>query len=116
MKYRLIIEEFGGMELFQEVLFTIAKIADKYDAGIAEIATQYILQKPCVGGVIIGARDTNHLEKIKNLCFLTLDSEDIEEIHAVIGKARGPAGPVYSLERDREGRHGEIMKYNINKQ
>ncbi len=116
VKYRLIIEEFGGMELFQEVLSTIAKIADKYDVGIAEIATQYILQKPCVGGVIIGARNTDHLEKIKNLCFLTLDSEDIEEIHAVIGKARGPAGPVYSLERDREGRHGEIMKYNINKQ
>jgi len=116
VKYRLSIEEFEGMELFQEVLSTIAKIADKYDVGIAEIATQYILQKPCVGGVIIGARNTDHLEKIKNLCFLTLDSEDIEEIHAVIGKARGPAGPVYGLERDHEGRHGEIMKYNLNKQ
>jgi aryl-alcohol dehydrogenase-like predicted oxidoreductase len=116
VKYRLIIEEFGGMELFQEVLHALAKIADKYDVGIAEIATQYILQKPYVGGVIIGARNTNHLGNIKKLRFFTLDSEDIEKIHAVIGKARGPAGPVYGLERDHEGRHGEIMKYNLNKQ
>jgi len=115
VKYGLIIEEFGGMELFQEVLQTLAKIAGKYDVGIAEIATQYILQKPCVGGVILGARNTNHLENIKNLCFLTLDSEDIEKIHAVIGKARGPAGPVYGLERDRDGKHGGIMKYNLNR-
>jgi len=104
------------MKLFQEVLHTSVKIAAKYDVGIAEMATQYILQKPYVGAVIIGARNTDHLEKIKNLCFFSLDSEDIEEIHAVIGKARGPAGPVYGLERDRDGRHGEIMKYNLNKQ
>ncbi|UCE40419.1 MAG: aldo/keto reductase [Candidatus Aminicenantes bacterium] len=116
VKYRLIIEEFGGVELFQEVLHALAKIACKYNVGIAEIATQYILQRPFVGGVIIGARSTDHLAKINNLRFFVLDSEDIEEIHAVTGKARSPKGPVYSLERDRKGRHGRIMKYNLNKQ
>ena len=26
----------------------------------------------------------------------------------------GPKGPVYGLEGDRTGRHGRIMKYNLN--
>lgn len=27
---------------------------------------------------------------------------------------QGPLGPVYELERDREGRHGRIMRHNLN--
>jgi hypothetical protein len=27
----------------------------------------------------------------------------------------GPQGDTYALERDRTGRHGRIMKYNLNK-
>jgi aryl-alcohol dehydrogenase-like predicted oxidoreductase len=116
VKYSLIIEEFGGMNSFQEVLRALAKIAEKYGVGIAEIATQYILQKPHVAGVIIGARNKDHLGKIKSLRSFSLDREDIAEISAVTGKAVGPAGRVYGLERDREGKHGKIMKYNLNKQ
>ena len=41
-----------------------------------------------------------------------LDDEDRELIEDVL--APGPAGPVYGLERDRSGRHGRIMKYNLN--
>ncbi|MFT5196315.1 MAG: hypothetical protein ACI85U_003347, partial [Candidatus Promineifilaceae bacterium] len=26
----------------------------------------------------------------------------------------GPHGPVYALERDKDGTHGRIMKYNLN--
>lgn len=115
VKYRLIIEEYGGWELFQEILLSLSRIAGKYDVGIAEVATQFILQKPCVGGVIIGVRNTNHLEKIKKLRFFALDKGDIKEIQDVIERGDGPAGPVYGLERDREGRHGRIMKYNLNK-
>ena len=43
---------------------------------------------------------------------LGLDDEDRELIERVL--APGPAGPVYGLERDRSGRHGRIMKYNLN--
>lgn len=115
VKYRLIIGEFGGLDLFRPLLYTLAEIAEKYDVGIAEIATQYILQKPGVAAVILGARNADHLEKIKSLRSFTLTGEDIEAIHAVTDKARGPAGPVYGLERDREGKHGRIMNYNLNK-
>ena len=45
---------------------------------------------------------------------LSLSEADLSSIEAVLSSARGPAGPVYGLERDREGSHGEIMKYNLN--
>jgi hypothetical protein len=43
-----------------------------------------------------------------------LDDADRARIGAVIAEAKGPAGPVYGLEGDRSGRHGRIMKYNLN--
>lgn len=114
-KYRLIIEEFGGFDLFQRLLAALKQIADKYSVGIADVAARYILQKPSVAGIIIGARNTRHLEKIKKLSSFKLDAEDLQKIRLVVDKARGPQGPVFGLERDRTSPHGEIMKYNLNK-
>ena len=37
------------------------------------------------------------------------------EIEAILCEANPLEGDVYTLERDREGRHGSIMKYNLNK-
>ena len=116
VKYQLIIEEFGGMARYQKALGVLKKIADKHGTGIAEIAVQYILQKPCVAGAVIGARNVDHLESLEKLRVLRLDDEDLREIQVITSQAPGPAGPVYSLERDRTGKHGRIMKYNLNKQ
>ena len=43
-----------------------------------------------------------------------LDDADREEIESVARLRQGPWGDVYALERDRSGRHGSIMKYNLN--
>ena len=40
---------------------------------------------------------------------------DRAEIGAVLAGRKGPAGDTFALERDREGRHGRIMKYNLSK-
>jgi len=114
-KYRLIIEEFGGYDLFQEALQVMRTIADKNDVGIAEIASRYILQKPKVGAVIIGARNLNHLKSLQKLNSFSLDKEDIAGLFAIVSKSQGPKGPVFDLERDKKGKHGSIMKYNLNK-
>jgi aryl-alcohol dehydrogenase-like predicted oxidoreductase len=115
IKYRLIIEEFGGFDLFQRLLAALKQIAGKYSVGIAEVAARYILQKSFVAGVIIGARNTRYLEKIKKLGSFKLEAEDLQKIRSVVDKANGPQGPIFGLERDRTGPHGEIMKYNLNK-
>lgn len=113
-KYRLIIEEFGSYELFQELLRVLRTIADKHQVGIAEVACNFILQRPMVAGIIVGARNRSHLESFKKLESFTLDTDDLERMAQILSKGQGPHGPFYALERDKKGKHGSIMKYNLN--
>lgn len=115
IKYRLIIDEFGGFDLFQDLLSVLRQVADRHSMGIADIAIQYVLQKPMVAGVIVGARNSSHLSELLKLDTFHLDSRDLKQIANVLSRARGPFGPVFGLERDREGPHGRIMKYNLNR-
>ena len=89
-------------------------IASQYEVGIAEVACKYILQKRMVGGVIVGARNRNHLASLQKLDIFTLDSKDLNKIEAIVAQSKGPNGPFYELERDKTGKHGSIMKYNLN--
>ena len=45
---------------------------------------------------------------------LDLTSDELASINIVVCGAHGPHGDVYSLERVKNGRHGNIMKYNLN--
>jgi hypothetical protein len=45
---------------------------------------------------------------------LRLEAEDYALIEAVADRRRGPEGDTYALERDREGRHGSLMRYDLN--
>jgi aryl-alcohol dehydrogenase-like predicted oxidoreductase len=113
-KYRLIIEEFGTYELFQETLAVLRNIADKHKVNIAEVACRYILQKPMVAGCIVGARNRRHLDGLSVLDRFHLDDDDLMKIEKMTGQGKGPNGPFYELERDKTGKHGSIMKYNLN--
>lgn len=113
-KYRLIIDEFGGYDQFQQCLQTLRRIADKYEVGVAEVAMKYILDKEMVGAIIVGARNANHLRRFDLLNRFELDKTDRVEIAKHVDSAKGPNGPFYALERDKEGKHGRIMKYNLN--
>ncbi len=55
-KYKRMIDRWGGWQLFQKLLSTLHTVAQKHGASIANVATRYILEKPAVAGVIIGAR------------------------------------------------------------
>jgi len=113
-KYRLIIEEAGGWALFQSLLETLAAIGRRHGVGIASVASRWVLERPRVAGVIIGARDTRHLHRYAELFSFCLGEQDLREIDAVRGEMTIPPGDVFDLERDRLGRHGRIMKYNLN--
>jgi len=115
-KYKLIIDEFGSYPDFQVVLQVLRELADKYRVGIAEIASKYILQKPMVGGVIIGVRNIDHLKHMQKITDFNLNKSDLEMIQGVIGHAKGPNGSVYELERDKAGKHAAIMRYDLNEQ
>jgi len=114
IKYRLIIEEFGGWDLFQGLLAALREVADRHGCDIATAASAAILNKPGVAAVIVGARDRAHLDANLRICSLALTAEDVARIDRVLANAKELPGEVYELERDRTGRHGAIMKYNLN--
>jgi aryl-alcohol dehydrogenase-like predicted oxidoreductase len=111
-KYKLIIDDFGGWELFQALLQTLRRIADRHGSDIATVASAAILTRPQVAAVIVGARNRSHLARNVAISALTLTPQDHAEIAAIKGQT--PEGDTYTLERDRHGRHGSIMKYNLN--
>jgi aryl-alcohol dehydrogenase-like predicted oxidoreductase len=113
-KYKLIIDDFGGWELFQTLLRTLKVIADRHETDIATIASRAVLDRPGVAAVIVGARNRAHLDSNLRVGSLQLNEGDHAEIAAVLAQRRGPDGDTYTLERDRNGRHGSIMKYNLN--
>ena len=115
-KYRLIIEEFGSYELFQQLLGVLRAIADKHEVNISEVACRYILDKSMVAGIIVGARNSRHLQSLMTLDSFDLDDTDKADIDNIIRQAHGPSGAFYDLERDKTGKHGAIMKYNLNKE
>jgi aryl-alcohol dehydrogenase-like predicted oxidoreductase len=113
-KYKLIIDDFGGWPLFQQLLRALQAIAQRHEVDIATVASRYVLDRPQVAGVIVGARDRTHLAANLHIGALRLTNRDQTEIAAVLARRRGLAGDVFALERDRTGRHGSIMKYNLN--
>jgi len=113
VKYRLIIDEFGGWDLFQELMRVLASVARKHSVPLAAVASRWVLDQPQVGAVIIGARTAARLNETMTVFDLRLDGDDRAAIDDVLRRRRGPDGPVYGLESDRGGRHGRIMKYNL---
>jgi aryl-alcohol dehydrogenase-like predicted oxidoreductase len=112
-KYRLIIDEFGGWPLFQELLAALRRVADRHGLDVATVASSAVLMRPGVAAVIVGATSRAHLAANTGVAGLRLTSADHAEIAAITARRRGPKGEVYELERDRGGPHGSIMKYNL---
>lgn len=114
-KYKLVIDDFGGWDLFQALLERLRAIGARHGAGIAAVATRWVLDRPQVAGAIVGARYAEHLPETLKVFDLALDEEDRAAIGAVLAERGGPEGDTFTLERDRTGRHGRIMKYDLNK-
>jgi aryl-alcohol dehydrogenase-like predicted oxidoreductase len=114
-KYKLVIDEFGGWDLFQRLLGTLHAIAGRHRTAIATVASAAVLEWPAVAAVIVGARNRAHLPANLAISDLALTVEDRAQIQAVLAEARELEGDVFALERDSAGRHGRIMKYNLNK-
>ena len=88
-KYKNIIDAWGGWQLFQELLSVLNSIAKKHNCSIANIATRFVLDKPQVAGVIIGARlgIAEHREDNAKVFDVKLDSQDISLIDSITAKS-----------------------------
>ncbi len=112
VKYKLMIDAFGGWEKFQELLRVLDRVAAKHHCDISSVASAYILARPQVAGVIVGARNSSHIEENTRVMQLELDEEDSVSIETFLAENPGPTGDVYGLERN-DPTHANIMhKHN----
>ena len=88
-KYKRMIDTWGGWNLFQKLLLTLNDVAKKHNVSIANVATNYILAKPTVAGVIIGVRlgIVDHLGENANVFTFNLDNSDRDYIDAICEKS-----------------------------
>jgi aryl-alcohol dehydrogenase-like predicted oxidoreductase len=115
-KYLLVVEEFGGWPLFQSLLAALREVARKREVDVASVAMRWVLDRPSVAAVIVGARNASHLARNRAVLDLRLEAEDYALIEAVADRRKGPAGDTYGLEREKGGRHAAIMGYDLNEQ
>jgi hypothetical protein len=79
------------------------------------VASRAVLERPGVAAVIVGARNREPAAQPGHPG-LALSADDFALINAVLARANPVPGDVYALERDRSGKHGSVMKYNLNKE
>jgi aryl-alcohol dehydrogenase-like predicted oxidoreductase len=104
--YSKTVERFGDWKLFRELLETINDIAKDIresgrckDVTISNIAQRYILDTKSVAAVLVGVRNTNHIDdNIRTHSFRLTDGE-IEAIRSIVAKRSGPKGDVWDIER-----------------
>ena len=89
-KYKQMIDAWGGWGLFQQLLSTLRAVADGHSASIANVAVRYILDRPAVAGVIVGARlgVAEHIADNARVFQVQLDAEDVQAIEGVLAESR----------------------------
>lgn len=114
VKYRLMIDELGGWALYQELLAALGRIAGRHGVAAANVAARWVLDRPQVAAVLVGAKSAAHAASNARIFDAALDDADRRALAAVLARARGPGGDVFGLERQPGGRHAAIMKTELN--
>ena len=114
IKYKLVIDDFGGWSLFQQLLAVLQQIAQRHGVALSSVATRWVLEQKHVAAAIVGARYAVHLPQMLEVFAFKLELQDHDRLADVLRRSAMLEGDVFDLERDRQGRHGRIMKYNLN--
>lgn len=100
MKYKRFIDAAGGWTVFQQLLSTLEKTANKHNTSIANIASRFVLENNDVAAIIIGARlgENAHIEEHQALLNINLDDNDvnlIEDAISLLSPVPGNCGDEY---------------------
>ncbi len=102
-RYRLVIEAFGGWDLFQELLLTLSAIAARHGVPLAGVALRAMHDYPDVTAVILRSVHANQLSRHLKAFRFSPTEQDRESLAAVLARRNGPNGPVFPLERQKSG-------------
>jgi aryl-alcohol dehydrogenase-like predicted oxidoreductase len=115
VKYRLIVDEWGGWEAFQLLLGALNVVAQRHGTSVGAVALRWVLDQPGISAAIVGARHARHLPGTLAALSLTLSEGERAELAGAMGAGAGPSGEVYGLEREAGGRHAAVMRYGLNR-
>jgi aryl-alcohol dehydrogenase-like predicted oxidoreductase len=89
-KYKQMIDAWGGWSLFQELLAALKGVADRHGVSIANVGVRYVLDRPAVAGVIVGARlgIAEHIADNARTLNFALDADDLAALDPVLAKSR----------------------------
>ncbi|PCH43905.1 Aldo/keto reductase [Wolfiporia cocos MD-104 SS10] len=88
----MILKAWGDWQLFQTLLATLRDVGDRHGGvSIANVATRWVLDHPCVGAVIIGARlgVSEHRDDNRKVFSFQLTAEDYAAIDEVLDQSNG---------------------------
>lgn len=85
-----------------EIIAVMREVAAKHQASVAEVALAYLLAKPFVTTVIIGAKRMEQLKQNLKAVDLHLDEADMQRLDEI--SALAPEYPGWMLERQSQGR------------
>ena len=89
-KYKNMLDAWGDWPLFQELLAVLQQIAKKHRVSIANIGVRYVLDRPAVAGVIVGARlgVAQHLTDNARVFDVKLDADDLRVRRGITASRR----------------------------
>ncbi|GIZ49089.1 hypothetical protein CKM354_001212900 [Cercospora kikuchii] len=91
-KYYEMIVNWGGWELFQELLHVLQGVGAKYDRSVSCVAMKWVLDvaDEVVGAVIVGTRwgVSGHAEENLKVYGWRLDEKDMDKIEGVLSRSR----------------------------
>lgn len=112
VKYNLMVEE-AGEAYHRKAIGLLESLAKKHHTTRSNIALAYALQTKGVSAVIVGPRNTRHLGEEKSIPNLSVDDYlSLRRLHITLQSLIDD--DIYSFERNTDGAHGAIMKYNQN--
>lgn len=112
IKYKLIIDEYGGWNKFQNLLRLLDHISSKHNISISELILIYMLKYTSIDAIILGISLNFEQNPLELITKISLSEQEVLMISLLCDYFL--SGDVYDLERERNGPHYNIMKYNLN--
>ncbi len=113
VKYRLVVDEAGGWERYQELLATLDAVAERHGRTASAVALRWLLARPTVAAAMVGTFHGEHFAANLDALSLVLAERDGKEIETAIGRLDDLEGDVFGLERVADGPHSRIMWKNL---
>lgn len=105
--YRLLVEDFGGWTLLQDLLDALRQVANRHGVEPETVAARYVLERDQVAALVLGEEIS--VTQMNRLLTFSLDDEDYALLTRILAHADGPRGDVFGRERSPDGAHASVL-------